>query len=136
MSFNFVSTLLCVSSDTETVHIFKLSDIQQQQEEEEKERTTVDHHQERRHSTLNRFLPERLTDIWESSRHFASLKLPNAGVHNLVALSRYIYTYIHCICFIIKYYIVVLHLKYLLLLLKVIFINIILIWKMVVNVFY
>jgi autophagy-related protein 18 len=25
MSFNLVSTLLCVSSDTETVHIFKLS---------------------------------------------------------------------------------------------------------------
>jgi autophagy-related protein 18 len=25
MSFNLVSTLLCVSSDTETVHIFKLA---------------------------------------------------------------------------------------------------------------
>lgn len=25
MSFNLVSSLLCVSSDTETVHIFKLS---------------------------------------------------------------------------------------------------------------
>lgn len=25
MSFNIVSSLLCVSSDTETVHIFKLS---------------------------------------------------------------------------------------------------------------
>lgn len=38
---------------------------------------------------MGSFLPDRLTDMWEPSRHFASLKLPNVGVRSLVALSRY-----------------------------------------------
>lgn len=39
---------------------------------------------------MGSFLPDRLTDMWEPSRHFASLKLPNVGVRSLVALSRYL----------------------------------------------
>lgn len=39
--------------------------------------------------SMGSFLPDRLTDMWEPSRHFASLKLPNVGVRSLVALSRY-----------------------------------------------
>jgi autophagy-related protein 18 len=38
---------------------------------------------------MGSFLPDRLTDMWEPSRHFASLKLPSVGVRSLVALSRY-----------------------------------------------
>lgn len=44
---------------------------------------------------MGSFLPDRLTDMWEPSRHFASLKLPNVGVRSLVALSRYYGTQIH-----------------------------------------
>jgi autophagy-related protein 18 len=85
MSFNLVSTLLCVSSDTETVHIFKLSQDSSASDDMLKDQQQV---QQQRKSTFGKsFLPDRLTDMWESSRHFASLKLPNAGVRNLVALS-------------------------------------------------
>lgn len=92
MSFNMVSSLLCVSSDTETVHIFKLS---QESGSDDSSGGKEIQQQQRRKSSSNggtfgkSFLPDRLTDMWESSRHFASLKLPNAGVRNLVALSRY-----------------------------------------------
>lgn len=87
MSFNVVSTLLCVSSDTETVHIFKLSDTDMTHHESKEEVSPL-----KRRSSLQRsmnfLIPDRISDIWESSRHFASLKLPNAGVRSLVALSR------------------------------------------------
>lgn len=86
MSFNLVSTLLCVSSDTETVHIFKLSDSDSHEEDEK----TIPKHKPSSFRGMGSFLPDRLTDIWDSSRHFASLKLPNAGVRSLVALSRYV----------------------------------------------
>lgn len=89
MSFNLVSTLLCVSSDTETVHIFKLSDSdgmtndpdEQQQPPPLQRRVSLQR-------GMNFFIPDRISDIWESNRHFASLKLPNAGVRSFVALSR------------------------------------------------
>ncbi|GAA5806281.1 WD40-repeat-containing domain protein [Helicostylum pulchrum] len=86
MSFNLVSTLLCVSSDTETVHIFKLADADISNHENMDEAPPL-----KRRSSLQRgmnfLIPDRISDIWESSRHFASLKLPNAGVRSLVALS-------------------------------------------------
>lgn len=95
MSFNLVSSLLCVSSDTETVHIFKLSP-----NDTIDDNASVDNREHHRSSRQRRssfhqisrsvgsFLPDRLTDMWEPSRHFASLKLPSAGVRSLVALSR------------------------------------------------
>jgi autophagy-related protein 18 len=95
MSFNLVSSLLCVSSDTETVHIFKLSTNDTMEDNASFDNN--DHHlssRQRRSSFQNisrsvgSFLPDRLTDMWEPSRHFSSLKLPNAGVRSLVALSR------------------------------------------------
>ncbi|KAI8644216.1 WD40-repeat-containing domain protein [Parasitella parasitica] len=106
MSFNLVSTLLCVSSDTETVHIFKLSSNNDTSGDHSLDKsdfsaTTTSMytnlkfliHRQRRSSLQNigrsmgSFLPDRLTDMWEPSRHFASLKLPNVGVRSLVALS-------------------------------------------------
>jgi autophagy-related protein 18 len=87
MSFNLVSTLLCVSSDTETVHIFKLSDSDGITNDADDQPPSM----QRRGSLqrgMNFFIPDRISDIWESNRHFASLKLPNAGVRSFVALSR------------------------------------------------
>ena len=37
---------------------------------------------------IGSYLPGMITEMWEPSRDFASLKLPSAGVHSLVALSR------------------------------------------------
>lgn len=39
--------------------------------------------------SVGSYLPDVLTEIWEPTRDFASLKLPSAGVRSLVALSRY-----------------------------------------------
>lgn len=40
--------------------------------------------------SVGSYLPDVLTEIWEPTRDFASLKLPSAGVRSLVALSRYV----------------------------------------------
>ncbi|KAL7315787.1 autophagy protein [Mucor circinelloides] len=94
MSFNLVSTLLCVSSDTETVHIFKLSSSNNTFDDSsfdknEPSSTSMQRRSSFQHigRSMGSFLPDRLTDMWEPSRHFASLKLPNVGVRSLVALS-------------------------------------------------
>ncbi|KAI8970132.1 WD40-repeat-containing domain protein [Mycotypha africana] len=118
MSFNLVSSLLCVSSDTETVHIFKLStsnnasngangngynyDHQYQQQQQQgldkdsRGRSSSVGQMLRRSSmhlgrnlagSVGSYLPNVVTEIWEPSRDFASLKLPSAGVRSLVALS-------------------------------------------------
>ncbi|KAK4514752.1 uncharacterized protein ATC70_002355 [Mucor velutinosus] len=94
MSFNLVSTLLCVSSDTETVHIFKLSSNSNASDNSSFDKNEPSSISMQRRSSLQHigrsmgsFLPDRLTDMWEPSRHFASLKLPNVGVRSLVALS-------------------------------------------------
>ncbi|KAK4514134.1 uncharacterized protein ATC70_006143 [Mucor velutinosus] len=119
MSFNLVSSLLCVSSDTETVHIFKLSTNgsptmngngygnvyndqsqqqhqQQQQDKDSRGRSSSMGQMLRRSSmhlgrniagSVGSYLPDVLTEIWEPTRDFASLKLPSAGVRSLVALS-------------------------------------------------
>ncbi|KAI9014398.1 WD40-repeat-containing domain protein [Phycomyces nitens] len=103
MSFNLVSTLLCVSSDTETVHIFKLAargppsqhitNGHRKDEPKDPRAKNSSMGQLIRRSSMNisrsvgSYLPEMITEIWEPSRHFASLKLPSGGVRSLVALS-------------------------------------------------
>ncbi|CAO3599452.1 unnamed protein product [Absidia cylindrospora] len=115
MSFNLVSSLLCVSSDTETVHIFKLAlgaapglngnsgfnpnslAAHEQQEPEARGRSGSVGQMLRRSSlhfgrniagSVGSYLPEMLTEIWEPARDFASLKLPSgSGAQSLVALS-------------------------------------------------
>ncbi|CEP07435.1 hypothetical protein [Parasitella parasitica] len=105
MSFNLVSSLLCVSSDTETVHIFKLStsgsptlngngynnayndQSQQQQQSQEKESRGKSSSMGNIAGSVGSYLPDVLTEILEPTRDFASLKLPSAGVRSLVALS-------------------------------------------------
>ncbi|KAI8379900.1 WD40-repeat-containing domain protein [Choanephora cucurbitarum] len=117
MSFNLVSSLLCVSSDTDTVHIFKLSsngspvgntngyyhNEQQQTTDKDKDKdkeargrsASVGQMLRRSSMHLGRnlagsvgsYLPEVLTEMWEPTRDFASLKLPSGGVRSLVALS-------------------------------------------------
>ncbi|KAG0164058.1 autophagy protein [Apophysomyces sp. BC1034] len=108
MSFNLVSSLLCVSSDTETVHIFKLANGDPKQDTydafgdkgqngaEARARSGSVGQMLRRSSlhfgrniagSVGSYLPEMITEMWEPSRNFASLKLPSAGVRSLVALS-------------------------------------------------
>ncbi|KAG2214923.1 hypothetical protein INT45_005653 [Circinella minor] len=123
MSFNLVSSLLCVSSDTETVHIFKIAAGANNHPIENNGSSIgydninnnnnnnggniMDHTYDdignrgrsgsvgqmlKRSSqhlgrNIGSYLPGMITEMWEPSRDFASLKLPSAGVHSLVALS-------------------------------------------------
>ncbi|CEI96330.1 Putative Autophagy-related protein 18 [Rhizopus microsporus] len=110
MSFNLVSSLLCVSSDTETVHIFKLAangnspgavhnHISYEKELQEKEvngrgssvgqmlRRSSMHLGRNLAGSVGSYLPDVITEMWEPTRDFAQLKLPSAGIRSLVALS-------------------------------------------------
>ncbi|KAI8138255.1 WD40-repeat-containing domain protein [Fennellomyces sp. T-0311] len=103
MSFNLVSSLLCVSSDTETVHIFKIAtpgdsnngydngsmiDNNGYGDEANRGRSgSVGRSSQHLGRNIGSYLPGMITEMWEPSRDFASLKLPSAGVHSLVALS-------------------------------------------------
>ncbi|KAL1927544.1 hypothetical protein VTP01DRAFT_3781 [Rhizomucor pusillus] len=103
LAFNPVSSLLCVSSDTETVHIFKIAtsnsngfddEINGHQEQETRKRSGSVGQMLRRSShnigrNIGSYLPDMITEMWEPARDFASLKLPSAGVRSLVALSSH-----------------------------------------------
>jgi hypothetical protein len=38
--------------------------------------------------SVGNYLPDALTEMWEPTRDFAYLKLPNSGVQSVVALSK------------------------------------------------
>ncbi|KAH8154884.1 uncharacterized protein LAJ45_01415 [Morchella importuna] len=134
MSFNLMSTLLCVSSATETVHIFRLGGMISEGASSSRSIDSgggisptgsvgsspsnhagaagagFEHYMESRRrngsgtfgSMIRRssqhigrtiagaaggYLPHAVTEMWEPSRDFAFVKLPNAGVRSVVALS-------------------------------------------------
>ncbi|KAI9599540.1 WD40-repeat-containing domain protein [Syncephalis fuscata] len=112
ISFNLVSSLLCVSSDHETVHIFKLSDGNNNDDinatgsigrataaygdnNSTQGRSSGGVSKMLRASSIKKavgknmagYLPDVLTEMWEPARDFAHLKLKSAGVQSLVALS-------------------------------------------------
>ncbi|KAF8939480.1 autophagy protein [Haplosporangium gracile] len=106
LSFNLVSTLLCVSSDTDTVHIFKLgggTSLNNSQRNGGFLDGSLDFKKSGMGSVLRRqsmhfgrnlagsvgsYLPGAITEIFEPSRDFAYLKLPSAGVQSVIALSN------------------------------------------------
>ncbi|KAF9956068.1 autophagy protein [Mortierella alpina] len=105
LSFNLMSTLLCVSSDTDTVHIFKLggSSPSNSQRNAGLVDGSLDVKKSGMGSVLRRqsmhlgrniagsvgsYLPGAITEIFEPSRDFAYLKLPSAGVQSVIALSN------------------------------------------------
>jgi len=115
ISFNVMSTLLCVSSDTDTVHIFKLGGVPGSAGSSAGNGTSnngTGSANIARHSTgqtpisgstirrsslhlgrtvagsVGNYLPDALTEMWEPARDFAYLKLPASGVQSVVALSN------------------------------------------------
>ncbi|KAG0310126.1 autophagy protein [Linnemannia gamsii] len=106
LSFNLVSTLLCVSSDTDTVHIFKLGggtgpnnshrngglldgslDFKKSGMGSVLKRQSM-HFGRNLAGSVGSYLPGAITEIFEPSRDFAYLKLPSAGVQSVIALSN------------------------------------------------
>jgi len=102
ITFNLVSTLLCVSSDQETVHIFRLMRDSADRTGFEPEFGFDGTVAEKRTSremggiigraikkNVAGYLPDMLTEIWEPSRDFASLKLKSTRpkVRSIVAVN-------------------------------------------------
>lgn len=85
ISFNMVSTLLCVSSDTETVHIFKLSGQGGDPNRDTTRRKSLGRNIA---GSVGGYLPSSMKEMWEPSRDFAHLKLPGSGIQSVVALSN------------------------------------------------
>ena len=77
LSFNLQSNMLCVSSDSDTVHIFKLANAL--------EPLPISGSAA---SIINAILPERVGEALESVRDFAHLKLPTSNLPSLCAISR------------------------------------------------
>ncbi|KAF9437587.1 autophagy protein [Entomortierella beljakovae] len=104
LSFNMASTLLCVSSDTDTVHIFKLGGsspgnsqgngaIQNGSLDSSSGMASVLRRQSMHFGrnlagSVGSYLPGKITEIFEPSRDFAYLKLPCSGVQSVIALSK------------------------------------------------
>ncbi|KAF9289013.1 autophagy protein [Mortierella alpina] len=107
LSFNLASTLLCVSSDTDTVHIFKVGESGSAGGGLKSKGGSLDESLEskgsgmssiiRRQSmnigknlagSVGSYLPGAITEMFEPSRDFAHLKLPSAGVQSVIALSN------------------------------------------------
>ncbi|CCG83855.1 protein of unknown function [Taphrina deformans PYCC 5710] len=104
MSFDMTSSFLAVSSASETVHIFRLSNEQLQDPEAD---VGVRHDNARNNKrgamgmirkqsqnlgrtfagTFGSYLPNRVTEIWEPMRDFASFKIPAGSVKSVVAIS-------------------------------------------------
>ncbi|KAI8597846.1 WD40-repeat-containing domain protein [Dissophora ornata] len=103
LSFNLANTLLCVSSDTDTVHIFKLGSSSPSNSQKngglmDGSFTTAGvgsalrrqsmHFGRNIAGSVGSYLPGAITEIFEPSRDFAYLKLPSAGVQSVIALSN------------------------------------------------
>ncbi|ORZ27626.1 WD40-repeat-containing domain protein [Lobosporangium transversale] len=106
LSFNMASTLLCVSSDTDTVHIFKLGGSSSSNNQRNGGLLTGSldmskgggvasvirrqsmHFGRNLAGSVGSYLPGAITEIFEPSRDFAYLKLPSAGVQSVIALSN------------------------------------------------
>lgn len=96
ITFNAASTLLCVTSDSDTVHIFRLSPAARMCEPDAalaaKKRPSLFTAWQRQGAAvanaLGTYLPATWTDVWEPTRDFAWLKLPSAGMRTVAAVSN------------------------------------------------
>lgn len=69
--------MLCVTSDSETVHLFKL--LPPSSSSSPSHPPTI----------MAALLPERVGEAWESIRDFAHIKLPSSNLPSLCAISTY-----------------------------------------------
>lgn len=84
LSFDRESTLLCVASDTDTVHLFQLAP------RDDTPPTKPASFLDWRAGSLGNYLPSSLSEMWEPSRDFAWLKLPSSGARTMACVHRYV----------------------------------------------
>uniref|UniRef100_A0A336LGZ1 CSON011483 protein n=1 Tax=Culicoides sonorensis TaxID=179676 RepID=A0A336LGZ1_CULSO len=89
LAFSTCSSYLCCSSNTETVHVFKLDaavDISKDNKEPAKD-DWMGYISKTVTSYLPSYLPSQVTDVFTQGRAFASAVLPIPGLRNNVAIS-------------------------------------------------
>ncbi|XP_076323215.1 WD repeat domain phosphoinositide-interacting protein 2-like isoform X3 [Tachypleus tridentatus] len=85
LSFSSDSNFLCASSNTETVHVFKLDDPQEERYVEEPQ-GWMDYVGKALMQSAS-YLPTQVTDMFNQGRSFASVHLPFSGLKNVCALA-------------------------------------------------
>ncbi|CAG9537277.1 unnamed protein product [Cercopithifilaria johnstoni] len=84
MAFSADGNYLCSSSNTETVHVFKLEPTTDpiNENEDDEEQGWVDYLSKQASS----YLPTQMNDLWMRGKSFATARLPSIGKRNTVAL--------------------------------------------------
>uniref|UniRef100_A0AAF5PS64 WD repeat domain phosphoinositide-interacting protein 2 n=1 Tax=Wuchereria bancrofti TaxID=6293 RepID=A0AAF5PS64_WUCBA len=85
LAFSLDGNYLCSSSNTETVHVFKLEPAADpiNENEDTEEQGWVDYLSKQASS----YLPAQMNDLWLRAKSFATARLPSVGKRNAVALS-------------------------------------------------
>ncbi|XP_022080413.1 WD repeat domain phosphoinositide-interacting protein 2-like [Acanthaster planci] len=85
LAFSSDSMFLCASSNTETVHIFKLEVPKEKSTEEP---TSWMGYLGKALMTPANYLPSQVTEVFNQGRAFATVKLPFSGLKNVCALAN------------------------------------------------
>lgn len=79
LAFSMCSQFLACSSNTETVHIFKLEEIKESPRKSVEESSWMGY--------LSNYLPSQVTDVFNQGRAFMTAHLPFSGVRNVIAIT-------------------------------------------------
>ncbi|XP_015175509.1 PREDICTED: WD repeat domain phosphoinositide-interacting protein 2 isoform X1 [Polistes dominula] len=88
LAFSLDSMFLCCSSNTETVHIFKLEEPKEvpRQAQAEESQSWMGYLTKAVSASAN-YLPSQVTDVFNQGRAFASVHLPFQGLKNICAIN-------------------------------------------------
>ena len=87
LGFSPDSMFLCVSSNTETVHIFKLEQVTPRQAAVAEEGSSWMDYFNKVLTTSANYLPSQVTEVLNQGRDFATVKLPFSGMRNICAIA-------------------------------------------------
>ncbi|KDR16597.1 WD repeat domain phosphoinositide-interacting protein 2 isoform X2 [Zootermopsis nevadensis] len=87
LAFSMDSTYLCCSSNTETVHVFKLEEPNQLPRLASEEKQGWMGYLTKAVSASASYLPSQMTDVFNQGRSFASVHLPFQGLRNVCAIT-------------------------------------------------
>ncbi|XP_052262870.1 WD repeat domain phosphoinositide-interacting protein 2-like isoform X1 [Dreissena polymorpha] len=87
LAFSFDSTYLCASSNTETVHIFKLETQKETSGRAQEEQSSWSGFMGQALNISKNYLPGAVSDMFNQWRAFAVCKLPSQGLKNVCAIA-------------------------------------------------
>ncbi|XP_043465013.1 WD repeat domain phosphoinositide-interacting protein 2 isoform X2 [Leptopilina heterotoma] len=87
LAFSMDSMFLCCSSNTETVHIFKLEEPKEAPQQQPEEAQSWMGYLTKAVSASANYLPSQVTDVFNQGRAFASVHLPFQGLKNVCAIT-------------------------------------------------